>query len=317
MDTVENSTNGQSSEDRGIGPEKLSVRIFREIFARSALSSGVLQSNLDEYLKTVLDTKTAKKSDRGYAKKIYTDLVRLVGGNGLPEWVSKTEKKPQSSLTDGDINEMLTGIPQDPPATPPAAPKSQTQMVAAADDYIDPNEISIEDPADVFLASINGTIKEEPCVFTAEDGPLKPILAEYVAKTVHPFIKVFRLGTKLPNGTTAYTSERYVAVGTFIGPIAKGENAGKKINVNFTVNPARTRRDIPEDVLMHKGGRAVQIMNEDERGCRRFLFVVKHKVGRKIRFWTRVAEVDHPNGGKFVILTDDEAGWKEVSRADF
>src|SRR5580693_5779277 len=64
-------------EDRGIGPEKLSVRIFREVFT-NAVESSKLHAVLEDYLKRVISHPQAKKSDKTYARKIYTDLSARV-----------------------------------------------------------------------------------------------------------------------------------------------------------------------------------------------------------------------------------------------
>jgi hypothetical protein len=354
MDAPNSSGNEhQHAEDRGIGPEKLSVRIFREIFTKAVLANGNLKTSLDEYLKSVLTNESAKRSDKTYARKIYTDLVRLAGGSGLPDWAKK-QVEAEKPLTNGDIDEMLTGItpaPTAPKAMAPAAlqcdvtgckgvaqdqgregdahvkivlcgpcvsewriskesysvwlGKKNASPVTPAPDpdmYLDPNEISLDDPADVFLGGAPGTVEPDPF-----EPILKDIIIEYVAKTTHPFVRGFYLD-----------GVQYMAVGTFVGSVVKGEHAGKKLNVNFTVNPYRTRRDIPPDVLIHRNGRAVQVMHEDERGCRRFLFVVKPQKKMKLRFWTRVGENDHPGGARFVILDNVHiTGWKEVTRAEF
>lgn len=290
--------------DRGIGPEKLSVRIFREIFTKSALKNGNLKADLDEYLRQVLSNDGAKRTDKTYARKIYLDLVRLAGGTGLPDW-AKHQVEAEKPLTDAGIAEMLTGISPEPPPVVviPAGATAPTSI----DNYIDPNEISLEDPADVFLQG-NSVKEQDP--FTADDGPLKPMMAEYIAKTTHPFVRHFQL-----------EGRDYVAVGTFVGNIVKGEHAGKKINVNFTVNPYRGRRDIPDDILVTLGGRAVTLLNEDERECRRFLFVLRHKPGMKLRFWTSVGGKDLPGGARYAILTpvhgELATGWKQVTRAEF
>jgi hypothetical protein len=291
--------------DRGIGPEKLSVRIFREIFTKSALKNGNLKADLDEYLKQVLSNDGAKRTDKTYARKIYLDLVRLAGGTGLPDW-AKRQVEAEKPLTDAGITEMLTGIAPEPPVAVLQV-RSDGLQLDTSDNYIDPNEISLEDPADVFLQG-NSAKEQDP--FTADDGPLKPLMAEYIAKTTHPFVRHFQL-----------EGRDYVAVGTFVGNIVKGEHAGKKINVNFTVNPYRGRRDIPDDILVTLGGRAVTMINEDERECRRFLFVLRHKSGMKLRFWTSVGGKDLPGGARYAILTpvltSEAKGWKEVTRAEF
>lgn len=287
-----------AEQDRGIGPEKLTVRIFREVFTAEVLKSGTLKPTLEKYLRAVLENGSAKRGDKTYARKVYTDLVRLEGGNGLPDWAKK-QAEVEKPLTDGDMAEMLTGISPEPERGPEALARSNTPLPVP--DFVDPSEISLDDPTDVFLGG--SATKDEPDPFAE---PLKPILEEYVAKTTHPFVRVFTVD-----------DVKYVAVGTFVGNIVKGENAGKKLNVNFTVNPYKTRRDIPEEILIHRGGRAVSVMHEDERECRRFLFVVKHKAGTKLRFWTRVGESDHPGGARFVILTDDGTGSKEITRAGF
>lgn len=282
------------SSDRGIGPEKLSVRIFREVFTQDAQNHGTLKQNLNEYLRAVLDNPGAKRSDKTYARKIYTDLIRRAGApEGLPDW-ARPQTPAETPLTDADINEMLTGIA---PETSPASALDP----AIADVYIDPSEISIEDdPALVFLGN---PVREEPNPF---EEPLNEIMTEYRTRLTHPFVRYLTVG-----------GVGYVAVGTFIGKILKGEDAGKSLNVNFTVNPYRTRRDIPDDVLMHHGGRLVSLRHEDERECRRFLFVLRHKAGLKIRFWTRVGEKDAPGSGKYVVLTDEGQRWRETTRSEF
>ena len=319
-DTPEKSAgDGVKCNCRGIGPEKLSVRIFREVFTRSALASGHLKGNLDDYLRAVLGTTNAQKSDKGYAKQIYTDLIRLVGGNGLPDWADPDKKGRGNTMQPEPppVAQAVAPQPEALPAAPPAPAPSGVSVVADSSlaDFIDPNDIPLNDPADVFLAG--APVTEEPDPYTGEHGLLHPIMVEYLARTSHPFVRVFPFSVTMPNGLNIASGERFAAIGTYTGTLLRGDDAGKKINVNFTVDNYKKRQDIPEDILVHKNGRAVQLKHEDERNNCRFLFVVKHKPGRKIRFWTRVSDVDRPSAAKFILFTNEAPWWKEISRADF
>ena len=288
-------SNPSVSSDRGIGPEKLSVRIFREVAVPAMKQTGQLKPVLDEYLRRVLIDPNSKKSDKTYARKIYTDLIRQTGApEGLPEW-ARRQTVAEEALTDADINEMLTGLAPEPPRV------EMDTYIDPSEIQIDPNEISIEDdPALVFLGQPQ---RKEPNPF---ESTLNGIMDEYRARLTHPFMRSFEIA-----------GQRYVAIGTFVGKVMKGEDAGKSLNVNFTVNHYRTRRDIPDDILMQHGGRTVSLRHEDERECRRFLFVLRHQEGRKVRFWTRVGEKDAPGSGKYVIMTNDAVGWRQVTRSEF
>lgn len=286
-------TNVQAWDDgRGVGPEKLTARVFREVFIQAAHAAGVLRPTLDSYLRLVLNDKAAKRSDKSYARRLYTNYVRLVGGSGLPDWA----ETPQG-VTDDEVKELLAPKPVKP------AQASTNDALTVVDEY----DVGLDDPTATFLQSPAWALKEKVSdPFTCEGGPLHAIMAEYVKGASHPFIRSFMC-----------EGQRYCAVGSFVGTMQSGPHKGEKLNINFTVNPYRTRRDIPTDVLITVGDRAISLVHEDEKGLRRFLFVIAHKAGRKIRYWGRLSEKDHPTAARYVVMTDDAQGWKEVSRSEF
>lgn len=278
---------GQESSEKGIGPEKLSVRIFREVFARSAQKGGSLKADLDEYLRTVLTNKSAKRTDKSYARKIYTDLITRVGGVGLPDWAKKPEEAP---LTDQDVTDILSSI----------EPKPEPPKVAT------PSGMAVED-IDLDSMLDDGFDKEPLDPFTSDSGALRPLLQEFLAKNEHPFIRPL-----VVNG------EKFIVVGTVIGTIKSGKSEGKKINIHCTVNPHRRLRDVPEDIVLCRGGRQVSVTGEDPLGLRKSLYVVRPKEGLKIRFWMRINDEDQQGGARFIQLTSTVPdGFKRLTRSEF
>lgn len=272
-----------------VGMEKLVVRLFREKFGRACLNAGILKPTLDEWLRMTLCHREAKKTDKDYARKVYKEMVTWAGGTGLPDWAKDrtAEVEHQQAVEAAEV----LGIEPPPPPAPEAAPEAPEPFM---DDFASLLDEDINAPVDPMLA---------------EDGPVKKALNDFVAagKKRHPFLQSFTL-----NG------ERFIAVGTMFGRVERGPHAGERLNIQGTVNPHKSFQKCPPEVIVHNGERVLNMYQEDEdTEERKYVFVVRHKPGRKIRWWGRVGNQDFPGLARFVVLTDDEQGWKEVARTDF
>lgn len=275
----------EPKKQREIGPEKLSVRVFREVFVEAATKAGHLNSSLEEYLRKVLTNKSAKRSDKSEAKKIYTDSSLRLGGNGLPDWAKSLSPSNEETLSDDDIQKILQGVE-------PTRPPVETR--ATVEDF----------DLDALLDEENARMEKDP--FLAEKGPFRSLIADFKPQSGHPFIRVFTVEGK-----------RYVALGTLSGTFQVGQNTGKKINIHCTVNPYHRFRDVPDTLAVYRDGRQVSVHRDDELGLRRYLFCVRHIPGTKIRFWMRLDEKDEQGGARRILLTDDAEGWKKITRAEY
>ncbi len=265
-----------------VGMEKLVVRIFRDACARALLSSGQLKPTLDEFLRAVLTNTSASKSDKDYARKVYKDLIAMTGGSGLPVWVRKEdEAKVQAAK---DVDAILGDLGVEP------------SKAAVEEGSFEDTEL---DELDKLLRSVD-VAKEDP--FLSADSPLRKFLAELVAKFRHPPIMTFHL-----------EGQRYVALGTLFGRVRDDIH----LNINCTVNPYQSLAKVPADIMVYNGNRPLNVMDEDAHGLRRYVYCCRHVTGRKIRYWMRKNDEDQPSGARFVILTDDEQGYKVVTRNEF
>ncbi len=278
----------ETTDGKGVGPEKLSVRIFREIFAQSAHQTGKLKSNLDDYLKSVEGHAKSTPSDRKYARKIHADLSRLCG---------ERQVSPPSTVK---VDEQ---------------PKMTAEEIAAICDKSFSNEearvlTGLDDPESVFFGSTPQTV--EPSLATHEK--IKAMFAEMKGKTTHPFVRIAEItDTSSQNGIYAGLG---VADGRYTKP---GPDLGKAFHVNCTINNYRRLREVPDNILVHHNGRPVTLVDDNkETGLRKTLYLVKFSDGIKIRFWSRIGDTDRPGGAKFVIFDSKAPGlWRMVPRAGF
>lgn len=274
------------SNPKPVGMEKLVVRLFKETFGRAALKSGTLRTTLDEFLRAVLNHKDASKSDKDYARKAYKDMSAWLGVSGLPDWASKKEAA-EKGVSSQEIEELLANV-DDP--TPPPRP-------------------SIEDVGlteDDFSAFVPPDTSHDDDPLLGRNSPLRIILTKFIEKMPHPPVEVFTLG-----------GVRYAALGTMFGTIAGGLHQGKKLNVNCTINPYQSLTKVPDDILVYNGQRPLNIFDENEHGTRKYVYCCRHRPGIKIRYWSRLDDKDQSGGARFVVLTDDEAGFKSVPRNAF
>lgn len=326
-------------EQRKIGTEKFVVRVFREKFIEAAVRAGILRDVLDDFLRTVLTSRDADPTDTKYAKTTYQDAIVRIGGTGLPAWVTEDGSPSPEAAAIVDPTLVATGPTRLPFNTPDPGPRTlhgDTPAPVAT-------QTSLEDDIDALLAAqippppvvltnplvalsdadfydmLQGTEDEfaqfetRPNALTSEDGPLWRIMRDrYAPKMVHPFVEVFE-----------HEGARYAAVGSIYGVVPSGSLQGKDININFTVVPFRSIREVPPDILVrddHRdGGKVLAITYENpvNPGIKKCLYVLRHRPGLKIRFWTRVAEKDAENGKRFIVLDDSPTGWAEVDRKHF
>lgn len=266
---------------RVIGPEKLAVRLFVQTFAEAVRRSGRLQEVLDDYLQQVLACKFASKSDKAYAQKTYVDFMKPQADFPKPDKASSTEpaKTTIDALTAKDIADVCADIP--------------TVSQAAQD-------TGLVSPDDVYLAGLQ---PEGPDPLTGAGGPLKGFMVEFRHTNAHPFVRPFMI-----DGVD------FDVVGTFEGKVWKNSTVaptGTSLRVDFAIAPWKLHREIPDTILVRQNGQIVQLLDVDELGNRRRLFVVRHRPGLIIRFWTRVGGVDKNALKKFVLLTPD--GCKEIA----
>lgn len=271
--------------ERQIGPETRTVRIFREVFAKSAAERGHLQPDLDAFLKLVLEDKDAKRSDKTYARKIYTDLLRTHGSTPtLPEWATKKEP----TLSDQDIQDILTAVEE---PTPTLA--GVTMAVEPALDSLDELLLPPEPVPDPVLVHCEG------------------LLDEFMKTNQYPFVRVFNVKVD------ALRIARFVALGTVLGTVAKGKHAGKKVNIHCTVAGFKRLRDA-EDEHAHKvNGRPLGVSRDDETGLRKHIFCLKHVPGMKIRYWIRINDKDDTDRAAFIVFNESPEGWKRITRDQF
>jgi hypothetical protein len=293
----ETGTVAPAKTPKPVGMEKLVVRLFREKFGRACQRAGILAPTLDEFLRTVLSHGEAQKTDKDYARKAYKEMIVWVGGTGLPDWAKdKTAETAHKAAV--EAAEMLG---DDPPPPPVPAPKATPEATP------EPKADLFDDTSD--FASLLDDIDAPVDPMLADDSPLRAALTEFIkaGKKRHPFCQSFYIG-----------KERFVAVGTMFGKVERGAHMGEKMNIQGTVNPHRSFQRCPPEVVYQSGGRVLNLYHEDEETEeRKYVFVVRHKPGRKIRWWGRVNNQDVPGLARFVVLTDDAQGWKLVTRAEF
>ncbi len=269
------------AKERGIGPEKLTVRIFRDVALKHLAETGRTKAALDEFLRRVLSHDGASKTDKTYARTLFRD----VSGGDLPDWAKNLKEPAPEVMTDQDITDFLDAASESTSAPLQPAP-------------------AVEDVGLDFLEGMIEKTPEDP--FLRDGGPLKEALAEFLQSNEHPFLRVFTVD-----------NQRYVAVGTTMGRAKDSHGVEKAINIHFTVAPYHRFRDVPESVAVYQGGRQMSARETDARGLRKYVFCIKHQPGLKLRFWMRVGDKDIPGGARFVILTDDRVGYKRVDRGSF
>ncbi len=332
MDAVKADTDVENvgAQKRPIGTEKLAVRTFREVFLGAAQKAGLLQETLDRFLRAVLDNESADSSDRKYAKVLYEDAIIRIGGSGLPDWARTNPPIPLSQkpgfvgrtrdqMKDGEgfvLNSAEGPVPAPPIAEPSGTVSTRPnptmeQPSTMSDDDFDEllSDLSAESGPDQFSAFTDGGRDEASDVqaLLASEGALEQLITREF-KTQHPFIRCL-----------THKGVRYAAVGSMFGVIPTGPRAGHRINVNFTINPFRKLRDVTPDILVHEGGRMASIIRDDVQypDLRRGLYLIRHRPGLKLRFWSRVDDQDVESGRRFIILTDDAVGYRQVERKDF
>jgi hypothetical protein len=331
-------TSRRSREQRKIGTEKFVVRVFREKVIDAAIKAGTLKGVLDDFLRTVLTSKDADSTDKKYARTTYQDAIVRIGGTGLPEWAREdavvspapVEAAPPvpapidsagpSKPSLNTPNPGLQWLPVTDSTPTRFLGKSDEELVdelAASPEIIPgprPSDSHVYISDEEFYDLINEAEHDEFAQFSEHpfmrsEGPLWTIMREsYAPKMSHPFLETFE-----------FQGARYVAIGSAHGTIPSGTLKGRSININFTIVPYRSIRDIPESMIVRDKGNVLFISYENpvNPGIKKCLYVLPHRAGRKIRFWTRIDEKDTNNGKRFVVLDDGVCGYHEVDRKDF
>lgn len=329
MSTQEEKVKSEPKRQRALGTEKLVVRIFREKCIDGLVRGLKLKDVLDDFLRVVLTSPDADSSDKKYARTVYQDAIIRVGGTGLPSWADAPEGSDPRFWQDVREDPFACAHANEVPASCPCRSTCYCKGKTCKPPQSNPGELSQAD-FDAMIAAVSGVEDrtyeddvelghDEFGAYTGHQtsntgnaivsGPLQRIMSShFIPKTEHPFVECF-----------TFAGTRYVAVGSVYGVIPSGPSKGKTINVNFTVNPYKRLRDVPDDILLYSQGRMVSCTYEDPQrtGLRKCLYVVKHRPGLKLRFWSRVEDEDQPAGRKFVVLTDDETGWKATDRKNF
>jgi hypothetical protein len=260
--SVEAAKPAPEKKERAVGPEAKAVRIFREIFLKSSQSAGRLKTDLDAYLKAVLEDKDTKRGDRTYARRIYEDALRVYGGGAqpLPDWAKKHD---EPSLSDTEIKDILSAA-EEPLVFHNPATETYTMDVDALDSLMLPAPDPVEEMCEAWLNE-----------FMRNKG-------EY------PFYRVFDI-----NQSGGRPAQRYIALGTVLGTVGKGKYQGKKINIHCTVAGFRTLRDAESEHAYYVRGSPLHVKRTDsETGLTRHIFCLRFKPGLKIRFWFRVDNRD-------------------------
>jgi hypothetical protein len=312
--------------ERQVGPETLAVRIFREVFAQTAMAHKALRPALDRYLKLVIDNPQAKRGDKTYARKIYTDLLRQHGEaadakGDLPDWAKKQD---ENVLSDQDIQEILSAADNPPPIIAPTftqvvvdAAKDPDFSMTATDAY-HTHAVSVTIRSPVVIAPAPApAMAVDPLDSLLEappEPPLHPLqvqcqkfLDELMITNEMPFVRVF---------TAASPVGRYIALGTVLGTVNQGKHLGKKVNIHCTIAGYRRLRDAENDHFVFINGRALVVSGDDPRtGLRKHIFCLRHTPGLKIRYWTRINDRDENDLARFYVLTLD--GARQITRDQF
>lgn len=280
------------SSDRTMGSEALVNRIFRELAITHLAEAGKLGVMREELVAMVNGHPSAKRSDKAYAQKHADDM-----------------------LTAQRLHESRTGKKEPIPAPVAIPPVKKGMDAAEMEDFLANIEPTAPTSTDLSMDDLIAEAQKIPLrpyeTLIAPDGPLAKALQDYLASNEHPFLRVF-----------THEGQKYVALGTILGVLPQGKNAGKQLNVHMTVNPYRRFREVPEDIAPLRDGRQISLssatpQSTPERTLRKFVFLVRHQPGMKIRWWLRLDGKDEPNGVKLVVLTDDAQGWKMVDRDQF
>ena len=332
--------------ERQVGPETRAVRIFREVFAREVANAKRLKPSLDRYLKLVLEDPAAKRGDKTYARKIYADLLRVFGPDepqGLPEFA-----KPEPSLSDKDIQDILSAADNPPPIIPDDLHMETSGVTITGPVTIGGPLIVHDVPAGqaTIVPEVGGKgMDVDPLDGLLEPEPPDPIeeqckkyLDELMRTNELPFVRVFDIkmdhfigmkgswansssdgGGFIPAGASMpIPLGRYVALGTVLGTVTHGKHMGKKVNIHCTIAGYRRLRDAEQDHFVYVKGKPLVVSGDDpSTGLRKHIFCVKHKAGLKIRYWTRINDKDEEERARFFVLNDEAQGVRGITRAQF
>jgi hypothetical protein len=280
---------GEPAQGRLVGGETLVTRIFRELSIRHLAESGRLEKMREEFVALVEGHPSVRRTDRAYAVRYADDMTTALLSLGI----SSTVPAPVAPVP----------VPTTPVA-PVAAVTAESDEINL-DDLLSGYMVAEGHETDDFLSTITSGPQNPLDGIVAPGGPLHAALEEFrtSAKKEHPFLRVFPFG-----------GARYVALGTIMGVIPDGAHAGKQMSAHMTVVPHRRFRDVPEDIAPTLGGRQISVSPPAQDSLRKFVFLIRHKPGLKIRWWLRVGDRDEPKGVRFVELTDDAKGWRPSGR---
>jgi hypothetical protein len=103
-----------------------------------------------------------------------------------------------------------------------------------------------------------------------------------------------------------------------LGTATRGKWEGHKFNIHCTIAGFRRLRDAEKEHGVFVNGQMVCLSDDDPgTGLRKYIFCIKHKAGVKIRYWLRKDGVDVPEGARYFVLTDDETGYRQLTRHQF
>lgn len=261
---------------REVSGEALVARIFREVSITALVEAGRLEGVRDTFVHVINNHPSAKKTDKSYATRYADDMTAALLAR---------------------------------------APAKEVPVALIEAPVVAPGELSQED-----LATLLGNLDEDEDAYTSmlgtgpsfgdrlREGPLRAIMDEFKSRHEHPFLRTFM-----------FEGQRYVALGTLMGVLPNGPHAGKSINAHMTINPYRRFRDVPDTVAVVEDGRQVSLdetVNTSPAGdLRKFLFVVRHQPGLKIRWWLRLDNRDQPQGVRHVVLDVSQDGWHQARLA--
>lgn len=269
------STETEASEPTGrqIGGEALVNRVFREVALTYLGKAGVLAEAREQFVAIMAGHESARRTDKVYAQKYADDMATRLAMQSPPVIVPPAP--PLTGMSQSDVEDLFAGLDQD--------------GTGSFDDLV-----GLAQPPQSPLHTL-----------MAENGPMAPVLRDFLASSKeHPFVRV-----------VSHQGQRYVALGTIMGTVLAGKNAGERINSHMTVVPHRRFRDVPEEIAPKLDGRQLSLEGDvpgstPDRQLRKFLFVIRHQPGLKVRWWVRLGDKDLVNGVRRIVLTDDAVGYR-------